>query len=267
MNSEPPFLMEPTRMHRFLNVFICFYRYLTEKFIWPRNYAVYVEFPDLRQITNKDTKTNRKFWYTGKFSGTIVDWESEQHFSMSKRRAERVESSFSGGRVKRISADPLWFLVAYTLVFKIIPSPLLILISGYSYWGVVSPFIKKFNYSFLVKCSRGANLQKERPILQGAEVIQNQICLLYDRALNIEQFPPFSDFAVFVREEERKINSMGYAGPCEGFPNTVRLTLIASVSAGEEVRIFYIPRKIPIEDLKGNSAQGLDNVLVKNSTR
>ena len=43
--------------------------------------------------------------------------------------------------------------------------------------------------------------------------------------------------------------------------------LIASVDAGEKVRIFYIPRKVPSEDLKGNPAQGLNNFLVKNSTR
>lgn len=267
MNSEIPSIGKPTRMDKFLNLFICFYRYLTEKFLWPRNYAVYAELPNLSQIIDKDTKTNRKYWYTGKFNGTTVDMESEQPFPMSKRRAERVVSTFLGGRVKRISPNPPWFIIVYTLVFEILPLPLLILIRGYSYFREATPFIKKLNYSFLVKCSGGANLQKEGPVFKGAEIIQNQICLYYDRELNTEQFPPFSDFAVFVCEEERKINSMGYAGPYEGFPTTVRLTLISSVDAGEEVRIFYIPRKIPIEDLKGNSAQGLDNVLVKNSTR
>ena len=76
-----------------------------------------------------------------------------------------------------------------------------------------------------------------------------------------------SQFTSGVLRGRRHKDQHGYAGSCEGFQNTVLLTLIASVDAGEEVRTFYIPRKVPSEDLKGNPAQGLNNVLVKDSTR
>ena len=270
MNSEMPSIGKPTRMDKFLNLFICFYRHLTEKFLWPRNYAVYAELPNLSQIIDKDTKTNPKYWYTGKFNGPVLDMEREEPFPMSKRRAERVASTstFSGGVVMQISPDPVWFSIAYFIFFVILPLPISVSISAYFYFKrVLSGPIDRLNYSFLVKRSEGASLQNERPVLQCAEIIQNQICLYYDRELNIERFPPFSDFAVYVRGNKRKITSMGYAGPCEGFPNAVRLTLIASVDAGKEVRISYVPREEPIEGLYGNPSQGFSNILVKNSTR
>ena len=245
-----PSIGKPTRMHKFLNVFICFYRFLTEKFLWPRNYAVYAELPDLFQVIDKEEqRPNRKMWYTGKFSGAIFDTESEQPSPMSKRRAERLVSSFSGGKVKQISPDPVWFSVTYFIFFWILPLPF----SAYFYFKrVLSGPINRLNYSFLVKCSKGANLQEESLVIRGAEIIQNQIYLFYDRALNTERFPPFSDFLVLVCGEERKVNGMGYAGTRRDFPDIVRLMLITSVDAGEEVKVFYVPREDSIEDLHGN---------------
>ena len=248
-----------------MNVFICCYRYLTEKFLWPRNYAVYREWPNPFQLIDKEEqRLNPKMWYTGKFNGQIIDIKSEQPFQMSKRRAERVASSFPGGRIKQISPDPFWFSVIYPLIFDFFPFSLLT--RGYSSFKKISPFIDRLNCSFQVKCAKGADLQKERPTLQGAEITLNQVHLLYDRELNIENFPPPSDFSVFVCGERREVGSIGYGGTRENFPDIVRLMLATSVSAGEEVRIFYVPRKEPIEDLHGNPSQSFD-IFIKNSTK
>ena len=252
-------------MDEFLNLFICLYRYLTEKFVWPRNYAVYAELTGLGLIDKEKQKPNRKVWYTGDFVGTIIDLESEQPYPMSKRRAERIVSSFSGGATMQIFPDPLWFRIIQ-FVFGLLPLPIPIRL-WFSFRKPFSRFTRELKYSFLVECLKGASLEKERPVLLGAEVIQNQLLLLYDRELNIEKFPPFSDFLVLVRGEERKVNVVGYAGTRKDFPDIVRLMLITSVNAGEEVRIYYAPRKKCIEDSKGNSAQGFKNVLVRNSTK
>jgi len=262
VKSEPPVPWKQTKMDKFLNLFICLYRYLTEKFVWPRNYAVYAELTDLGLIDKEKQKPNRKVWYTGDFVGTI---ESEQPYPMSKRRAERIVSSFSGGATMQISPDPPWFRIIQ-FVFGLFPLPIPIRF-WFSFRKPFSRFTRELKYSFLVERLKGANLEKERPILLGAEVIQNQLLLLYDRELNIEKFPPFSDFLVLVRGEERKVNVVGYAGTRKDFPDIVRLMLITSVNAGEEVRIYYAPRKECIEDSKGNSAQGFKNVLVRNSTK
>ncbi len=261
MNSEILVLWKQTRKDKFLNLFICFYRFLTEKFFWPRNYAAYAELSDLRLIDKEKQTPNHKMWYTGKFIGEIM---SDQPSPMSKRRAERVVSSFSGGKVVQISQDPFWFHIAHFVFFYILPLPF----SVYLYFkGKISGPIKRLNYSFLVECSKGANLQKEIPVFRGAEIIQNHIYLFYDRPLNIEIFPPPSDFAVFVCGEEKKVVGIEYAGTHRDFPNIVRLMLTTSVNAGEEVRVYYVPRKEPIKDLQGNPAQGFSNFLVRNSTK
>ena len=77
-------------MDKFLNLFICFYRFLTEKSFWPRNYAAYAEIPSL-YIKDREKQTpTHKVWYTGNFTGAILDHEREEPYLMSKRRAECV---------------------------------------------------------------------------------------------------------------------------------------------------------------------------------
>lgn len=263
MESEPPVLREQTKTDKFFNLFICFYRFLTEKFFWPRNYAAYAETPSLYLKDREKQTSTHKMWHTGNFTGVILDWDRKEPYLMSKRRAERVVST-SGGVIIQIYPDPIWFSVAYFIFFWLLPLPF----SAYFYFKkVLSGPIKRLNYSFLVECSKGANLQKERPLLRGAEIIQDHIHLFYDRSLNIEIFPPPSDFVVFVCGEERKVAGIGYAETRRDFADVVRLMLRSSVNAGEEVRIYYIPRKEPIKDSHGNPAQGFKNVLAKNSTK
>ena len=268
MKSEPPSFLPPTKIRKFLNLFICLYRYLTEKSFWPKNYAAYIEVNRLFRIIDKNNQIpNRKAWYTGNFTGIIIDVNSEQPFPMSKHRAERLVSSLSGGKVVKIAPDPIWFSVLCFIFHLAADYTVHPLVNGcINLKNIISEYAERLSGP-AKKCSGSTDSQNGGPVFLGALVIQNQLYLHYDRELNQEIFPPFSDFKILVCGKRRRVGGMGYAGTRKGFLDMLLVILETSVSAGEEVKISYQPSNVSIGDLKGNSVRPVKDVLVRNFTR
>ena len=99
------------------------------------------------------------------------------------------------------------------------------------------------------------------PALTEAEVQGDELALLYGEALDGSSQPATGDFAVTVDSEARSVSEIAINS------GELKLTLASAVTAGQAVRLTYVPGTNPIRDPAQNPAIALTNLTVANQTQ